>query len=56
MYCIPTVSIIDEDEVSVYGQNTLANPSHKPKDGKSEIFGISFFVTSILIGNSISSH
>ena len=25
--------------------NTLANPSHKPKNGKSEIFGISFFAT-----------
>ena len=24
---------------------TLANPSHKPKNGKSEIFGISFFAT-----------
>ena len=26
-------------------ENTLANLSHKPKDGKSEIFGISFLVT-----------
>ena len=25
--------------------HTLANLSHKPKDGKSEIFGISFFAT-----------
>ena len=25
--------------------DTLANPSHKPKNGKSEIFGISFFAT-----------
>ena len=24
---------------------TLANPSHKPKDGKSEIFGFLFFAT-----------
>ena len=47
MACTATLQTITYSYVSskFKKENTLANPSHKPKDWKSDIFGISFFAT-----------